>query len=137
MDQCQQSISGKLLQALGEFNRGDWFECHETLEDLWIGSQGEIRDFYQGALQLAVALHHWRNGNFGGAVSLLKGGAGYLRRVRPVCQRVDVAGLVSAADRLRDELNRLGPERMAEADRSLFPRMVLVAVPAGEEQVVA
>ncbi|BEH10356.1 MULTISPECIES: DUF309 domain-containing protein [Geobacter] len=132
MDLCEQSISGKLLQALGEFNRGDWFECHETLEDLWIGSEGEIRDFYQGALQLAVALHHWRNGNFGGAMSLLKGGAGYLRQVRPVCQRVDVAGLISAADRLREELSRLGPERMAEADRSLFPRMVLVAVPCGE-----
>ncbi|AAR35042.1 DUF309 domain-containing protein [Geobacter sulfurreducens] len=132
MDLCEQSISGKLLQALGEFNRGDWFECHETLEDLWIGSEGEIRDFYQGALQLAVALHHWRNGNLGGAMSLLQGGAGYLRRVRPVCQRVDVAGLISAADRLREELSRLGPERMAEADRSLFPRMVLVAVPGGE-----
>ena len=132
MDLCEQSISGKLLQALGEFNRGDWFECHETLEDLWIGSEGEIRDFYQGALQLAVALHHWRNGNWGGAMSLLKGGAGYLRRVRPVCQRVDVAGLISAADRLRDELSRLGQERMAEADRSLFPRMVLVAVPCEE-----
>ncbi|ANA40362.1 DUF309 domain-containing protein [Geobacter anodireducens] len=136
MDLCEHSISGKLLQALGEFNRGDWFECHETLEDLWIGSEGEIRDFYQGALQLAVALHHWRNGNFSGAVSLLNGGAGYLRRVRPVCQRVDVIGLVSAADRLRDELTRLGPERMAEADRGLFPRMVLVAVTAGEEHRV-
>lgn len=82
MDLCEQSISGKLLQALGEFNRGDWFECHETLEDLWIGSEGEIRDFYQGALQLAVALHHWRNGNFGGAMSLLKGG-------QATCDRYD------------------------------------------------
>ena len=128
MDSCDQSISGMLLQALGEFNRGDWFECHETLEDLWVGSEGEVRDFYQGTLQLAVALHHWRNGNFGGAVSLLQGGATYLRRVGPVCQRIDVTGLVQASERLRDELNRLGPERMAEADQGLFPRMRLVPV---------
>jgi hypothetical protein len=126
MDSCECSISGKLLQALGEFNRGDWFECHETLEDLWVGSEGELRDFYQGTLQLAVALHHWRNGNFGGAVRLLQGGGGYLRRVGPVCQRIDVAGMVQAADALRDELNRLGAARMAQVDQSLFPRMRLV-----------
>lgn len=48
MDLCEHSISGKLLQALGEFNRGDWFECHETLEDLWIGSEGEIGIFTRG-----------------------------------------------------------------------------------------
>ena len=126
MDSCEQSISGKLLQVLGEFNRGDWFECHETLEDLWVGSEGEMRDLYQGILQLAIALHHWRNGNFRGAVSLLQGGADYLRRVRPVCQRINVAGLVKAAAILQEELNRLGPERMADLDRALFPRMRLV-----------
>jgi hypothetical protein len=128
MDSCEQSISGTLLKALGEFNRGDWYQCHETLEDLWVGSEGEMRDLYQGILQLSVALHHWRNGNFGGAVSLLKGGAGYLRRVSDVCQRIDVRGLVAAAEGLHAELTRLGPERMAEADRELFPRMRLVPV---------
>jgi hypothetical protein len=125
---CEQSISGRLLQALGEFNRGDWFQCHETLEDLWVGSEGEARDLYQGTLQLAVALHHWRNGNFGGAVSLLQGGAVYLRRVRPVCQRIDVTALIEGAEALRSELVLLGPERMGEADLQLFPRMRLVPV---------
>ena len=70
MDNCTQSPSGELLQAFGEFNRGDWFDCHETLEELWVGSVGEIRDFYQGMLQIAVALHHWRGGNYAGAVLL-------------------------------------------------------------------
>jgi predicted metal-dependent hydrolase len=59
-DTCTQSPSGELLRALGEFNRGDWFECHETLEELWVGSQGEMRDFYKGVLQISVGLHHWR-----------------------------------------------------------------------------
>lgn len=122
---CDSSPSGELLQAFGEFNRGDWFECHETLEELWIGSEGEIRDFYQGVLQIAVALHHWRNGNFGGAVHLLAGGAGYLRRVRDTCQRIQVDVLVEAADRFRETLVSLGPKRMAEADRNLIPRLRL------------
>lgn len=131
MDSCTQSPSGALLQALGEFNSRAWFECHETLEDLWVGSEGEIRDFYQGVLHVAVALHHWRGGNFRGALLLLASGADKLRRVRPVCQRIDVAELATAADRVREALTTLGAERMAELDDSLIPRLRLV--PAGVE----
>jgi predicted metal-dependent hydrolase len=122
---CTCSPSGTLLQAFGEFNRGDWFECHETLEDLWVGSEGEIRDFYQGVLQIAVALHHWRGGNYRGALLLLTSGADKLRRVRPVCQRIEVAALVAAADHFRGKLAALGPERMGELDSALVPRLRL------------
>jgi len=120
---CTDSPSGELLRAFGEFNRHDWFECHETLEDLWVGSEGEAQHFYQGLLQIAVALHHWRNGNYGGAIHLLTRGADYLRRVSPVCQRIEVATLVTDADRCREALAALGPERMADLDPALIPRM--------------
>jgi len=119
--QCTDSPPGQLLQAIREFNSREWFECHETVEDLWIGETGEIRDFYQGFLQVAVALHHWRNGNYGGAISLLKGGAGYLRRVSDACQWVDVAGLIDDADRMRAALEGLGKERMDELDAGFIP----------------
>ena len=48
---CSSSPSGEILQAFGEFNRGDWYDCHETLEDLWIGSEDEPRWLYQGMLE--------------------------------------------------------------------------------------
>ncbi len=118
---CEDSPPGQLLQGIREFNSGDWFECHETVEDLWIGSEGEVKDFYQGIIQIAVALHHWRNGNFGGALSLLKGGANYLRHVAAPCQWVDVAVLIADAGRMRDALEALGKERMAELDPALLP----------------
>lgn len=122
---CSSPPSGELLRAFGEFNRGDWFDCHETLEDLWINSREESRWFYQGMLQIAVALHHWRNGNYGGAVSLLTGGVNYLQRVSPVCQRIEVATLIAEAERFKDELTRLGQEQMAELDAALVPRLRL------------
>jgi len=124
---CSSPPSGEILRAYGEFNRGDWYECHETLEDLWIGSEDEPRWFYQGMLQIAVALHHWRNGNYGGSVSLLAGGVAYLQRVSPVCQRIEVALLAAEAERFREELVRLGPERMAELPAALIPKMRLAA----------
>ncbi|MBT1071567.1 DUF309 domain-containing protein [Pelotalea chapellei] len=128
MKSCNSSPPGPLLRALGEFNRGEWFECHETLEDLWLGEQGELRDFYQGMLQIAVALHHWRNGNFGGSISLLEGGAGYLSRVNSTCQRIDVTALVESANRMREKLISLGPEHMADLPSELLPRLKLVPI---------
>ena len=62
MRYCEELPPGQLLLAIRQFNSREWFECHETLEELWIGETGEVRDFYQGMLQIAVALHHWRKG---------------------------------------------------------------------------
>lgn len=126
---CEESPSGQLLQGIREFNRGEWYECHETVEDLWIGSSGEVRDFYQGIIQIAIALHHWRNGNYGGAVSLLKGGGEYLRRVSDRCRWVDVSGLVADADRIRAALEACGKERMDTLDPALIPRIKTVSAP--------
>jgi uncharacterized protein len=126
MQNRTESPTRQLLLAISQFNSGEWFECHETLEELWIGKTGEMRDFYQGILQVGVALHHWRNGNFRGAVSLFESGAGYLRNVPPVYQRVAVAELVQAADRARIVLLELGPNRMAELDPELIPKVRIV-----------
>ncbi|BCG48277.1 hypothetical protein GEOBRER4_n3160 [Citrifermentans bremense] len=118
---------GELVKAVEEFNRGEWFECHETLEELWVGEKGELRDFYQGVLQIAVALHHWRNGNFKGALILLQGGGECLRRVSSVCLELDVARLQKDAARFLDELSALGEGRMAEVNPGLVPRLHLLS----------
>lgn len=116
--------SPELLRAVDEFNRRDWFTCHETLELLWIGSQGELRQLYQGILQIAVALHHWRSGNFSGAVTLLSRGAARLR-VSASCRHIRTGEIAAAADRFREALTALGPERMAEVETALIPRLRL------------
>lgn len=127
MRYCEESPPRQLLEAVRQFNTRDWFECHETLEDLWVGEEGEVREFYQGILQVAVALHHWKNGNFGGAISLLKGGAAYLGRVSAVCLWVDVAAFIAAAERMREALEQLGKEDMAALDQSLIPVLRVVS----------
>jgi predicted metal-dependent hydrolase len=123
---CVMSPPGQLLQGIREFNRREWFECHETVEDLWIGAEGELRNFYQGIIQIAIALHHWRNENFGGTISLLNGGSGYLHRVSDRCQWVDVAGLIADADTMRTALEELGKERMTSLDPALIPQIKTV-----------
>lgn len=123
---CRQPPPEELLQGIEEFNGGEWFACHETLEELWIGEPGLVRDLYQGILQMAVGLHHWREGNYAGAVLLMRKGVGLLRHMEPVCQQVDVARLIEDGERVREALERLGPELMGELDQGMIPRIIMI-----------
>lgn len=127
MRTCDESPPGQLLLAIRQFNACEWFECHETLEELWIGEAGEVRNLYQGMLQVAVALHHWRNGNYGGAVSLLDGGGMLLGRVADACMWVNVSALIADAVRMRDALAELGKERMQQLDPAVVPKIRTVS----------
>jgi hypothetical protein len=57
-----------------EFNSGKFFECHDTLEEIWQGHRGPARDFFQGLIQLAVGFYHMSNGNLIGAESQISKG---------------------------------------------------------------
>jgi predicted metal-dependent hydrolase len=111
---CSDAPSGQVLLAIRQFNSTAWFECHETLEALWMQAHGEERDLYQGIIQIAIALHHWRNRNYPGALRLLEGGIGYLSRVPQPCLWIDVAGLIRQAQDAHNVLSGCGQERMAE-----------------------
>jgi uncharacterized protein len=67
-------------KGLDEFNRGFFFECHDTLEDVWTGVRGPARDFFQGLIQISVGFYHLGNGNTGGALTLLRRGLARLAR---------------------------------------------------------
>lgn len=66
------------VEFLYLFNKKqDYYECHEVLEDLWL-EEGR-HPLYQGLLQVAVALHHFRNDNVNGAVKLFRSALAKLR----------------------------------------------------------
>jgi predicted metal-dependent hydrolase len=58
-------------KGVEQFNEGLYFECHDTLEDLWSGIRGPARDFFQGLIQVAVAYYHLTGGNATGAESMI------------------------------------------------------------------
>lgn len=122
---CSEPPPPLLLEGIAQFNRGEYFEQHETLEILWRAERREVRRLYQGILQIGVAFHHVRRSNHHGAVYMLVRGSMYLRRFPPVCQGVDVAALVEAAGRALREVERLGPGRLHAFDWRLAPRVEL------------
>jgi uncharacterized protein len=128
---CAEPPPPLLLEGIAQFNRGEYFEQHETLEVLWRAERRDIRYLYQGILQIGVAFHHLRRLNHHGTVYMLTRGAGYLGPFAPACQDVDVAGLVEAARTAREEVERLGRTRLHLFDWSLAPTVRMVDRRAG------
>ena len=120
---CDEPPPPRLLEGIQQFNRGEYFEQHETLELLWRGEPRDIRYLYQGILQIGVAFHHLRRLNHHGTVYMLTRGPRYLAPFAPRCQRVDVQALLDAAAAALDEVNRLGKDRLHEFDWSLTPKV--------------
>lgn len=42
------------------FNRGEYYEAHDVLEDLWLETRGPDREFHKGLIQVAGAFVHLR-----------------------------------------------------------------------------
>ncbi len=88
------------LSAAGAlFNAELFFEVHEILEPAWHGSQGPLRTFLQGLIQVAVGFHHRASGNRGGAASLLAEGNAKLRPFVPEAWGVELSNLCAEVDR--------------------------------------
>ena len=123
---CAEPAPPLLRAGVEQFNRGEFFEQHETLEALWRAERRPVRRLYQGVLQIGVAFHHLRRRNHHGVVVMIDRGIAALRPFAPSCQSVDVAGLIAEAERARRAVVRLGPDRLDEFDWSLAPRVRLI-----------
>ncbi len=129
---CRGEPPPELLNAIAQFNAGAFFECHETLEALWRATPEPGRALYQGILQVGVAFHHQRRGNYRGALRLLDAGLARLAPFAPICRGVDIAALLADAQRARAALLALGPARVGALDPALVPQVRLSAGPTGD-----
>jgi predicted metal-dependent hydrolase len=123
---CAEPPPPQLLEGIAQFNRGEYFEQHETLELLWRAETRDIRYLYQGILQIGVAFHHLRRLNHHGTIYMLTRGPTYLAPFLPACQRVDVAALLRDAAAALHEVERLGPTRLAAFDWRLAVKVRMV-----------
>lgn len=83
-----------LWQAIAQFNHRQYYECHDTLEPLWMEATEPDRSFLQGILQIAVALYHLDHQNLRGAIILLGEGRYRLHQYCPMFFDVDITDLV-------------------------------------------
>jgi len=110
------------------FNEHEFFEAHEVWEDIWHMAYGLKFEFYQGMIQCAVALEHYRRGNPRGVVSLFQSYNRHFADVPPIFMGLDVKDFLA---RMRTALTPVidanplpGPGEI-ELDVSRAPRIEL------------
>ena len=96
----------RFLKGIDEFNQGLFFECHETLEEIWLEEHGEERKFYQGIIQIAAGYFKWEQKVPAGAIKLWHSGLEKLEPYGPVYLGIDVESFVAA---VKENLNELRP----------------------------
>jgi phosphate transport system protein len=110
-------------KGVAEFNRGHFYECHDTLEDLWAGVRGPSRDFLQGLIQVAVGFYHLGNENPVGARRLFARALQRLEGYPGDYAGVDVAALRSCVVGWQ---GRLSPEGAPGPSAPPAPRLQLL-----------
>lgn len=83
------------LDGITLFNDHEFFEAHEVWEDIWHMAFGLKHEFYQGMIQCAVALEHYRRSNPRGVISLYQTYTRHMKDVPATFMGLDVKSFLS------------------------------------------
>ena len=117
---CDTTLHPQAAEGLRLFNAGEYFEAHEALENAWNAETGEVRNLYQGILQIAVTYLHITRGNYNGAIKVYARSQRHLKDCADICQGIEVNKLREDAKAVIQEVQRLGSEHIHEFDTALL-----------------
>lgn len=103
------------------FNRGEFFECHEVLEEAWTPERGPRRLFLQSLIHVAVGFYHARRGNPVGACRQLRKALRKMAVYLPVCEGIHTEKLFSEARKVLEKIE-------AGGEITEFPKMQRVEI---------
>lgn len=115
-----EQIPPEFWQAVEQFNRQDFYACHDTLESLWMEAVETEKKFYQGILQIAVSLYHLSNHNWQGAAILLGEGLSRLKPYQPNYFEINVEQLLQESGEILHKLQEFGAENVVKLAEQLF-----------------
>jgi predicted metal-dependent hydrolase len=114
------------------FNEHEFFEAHETWEDIWHMAYGKKFYFYQGLIQCAVALEHYLRSNPRGVLSLYQSYPKKFKDIPPKFMGLDVTAFLSdMREALQPvlEANPVPKRGEIELDLSRTPKIALIYDP--------
>ncbi|WP_229717820.1 DUF309 domain-containing protein [Thalassobacillus devorans] len=107
------------------FNEGDYYTCHDLLEEIWLTDRQNL--FIKGLLHLSVALYHYSYGNVKGARAMLLSSHTYLSNYEGVYWGIAVPEVVDYIDVCLTIISQLSAEEDCKDWDELpeFPRLYL------------
>ena len=124
--ECGDLLPELAQQGVEKFNAGEFYKQHDLFEELWMATDGPVRDLYRAILQVGIAYYQIERGNARGGRKMLLRSWQWLTMLPDTCQGVDVAALRADAAAVRAELERLGEDRITEFNRALLQPVKLV-----------
>ena len=86
-----------LEAGLTHFNSLEFWEAHESWEELWLVAESDLDQFLQGLIQVAAAYHHLKRGTFPGGVRLFDSGLARLAKFDALACGIDRSDVERAA----------------------------------------
>jgi hypothetical protein len=108
----------RFLEGIRHFNATEFWDAHESWEELWLAAGSDLEQFLQGLIQVAAAYHHVKRGTLRGGVRLFDAGLRRLAPFPPGCCGVD----------------RNAVEQSAVTDREWAARVVAGSEPPSKER---
>ncbi len=90
------------------FNREEFFECHEVLEEVWTFSQQPDRWFLQALIHFAVGFYHHGRDNRNGATRQLRKGLKKLQGYVPEWDGLETGKIAREVEQRLAEIERGG-----------------------------
>jgi 8-oxo-dGTP pyrophosphatase MutT (NUDIX family) len=94
-------VESGLARGLAQIASGEYFEAHESLEDVWRAADPTEKDFFQGLVHVAVAWYQAGRGNRVGCERQLEKAARRLGPFAPEHRGVHIDALLHSLDRAR------------------------------------
>jgi hypothetical protein len=116
-------MTPRLQPGLSAYRTGHYFEAHERWEEVWRDERDPVtRDFVQGLIQLAAAMHKLvHQHNAVGALRLLDRARAHLAAAPPDAGGLDVTRLVTDIARASAALEALHALGRVDLDPLLVP----------------
>ena len=108
-------------EGLHHFKSKDYFEAHESWEDLWSDYYLEDRKFVQGLIQLSVSFVHLENKNMNGAKSLLRKAKEKFQLFSGIHRNIDINILLNEIKLVENEYDAI--DSPIDFDWTLIPNL--------------
>ena len=123
---CQQPLPELAVEAIARFNAGEYYAQHDLLEELWMATDGPVRDLYRAVLQVGIAYYQILRGNHRGARKMLLRSRQWLAILPDQCQGIDVKALREDSYRVRAALDQLAEDQIDQFDKTLLQPVKMV-----------
>lgn len=123
LKELPEELEKEFLRGIRQFNDRQFFDCHETLEDVWRAYLEPDREFIQGIIQIAVAYYHLLRGNCEGTRKLFERGLPRVKKYGRCYFGLDMENFVAKVEK---DYSRFENEASPVREQFLIPIIEII-----------